>query len=89
MTDQTTYFLLVHRASPPGLEIVTFEDERSAAAAYSRREHELRDDAGAEVVLVGADSLETVRLTHSHYFAEAGDVVADVERELAAAAIVP
>lgn len=86
MTRQTTYFLLVHRATPHELEIETFADEGSAAVAYSLREHEHRDSPDVEVVLVGADSLETVKQTHSHYFAEASDLMADVERELTAAA---
>ncbi len=86
MTEQTTYYLLVHRVAPHALDVESFRDEAAAAAAYSVREHEHRDDADVEVVLVGADSLETVRQTHSHYFAETGDVMADVERELAAAA---
>jgi hypothetical protein len=38
-----------------------------------------------EVVIVGADSLETVRKNHSHYFAERGtDAVSEFERELVA-----
>jgi hypothetical protein len=39
-----------------------------AARAYSRYEEKYRDSEGIEIVLVGADSLETIRTTHSHYF---------------------
>lgn len=83
-TGPTTYFLLVHRRGCP-LGVEAFDDERSAAEAYSAREHALRDERDVEVVLVGADSIETVRTTHSHYFAEAGDLLTDLRRELVAA----
>jgi len=45
-----------------------FEDGVEAAAAYAalEREYQGRDDF--EVVLVGADSIETIRRTHAHYF---------------------
>lgn len=44
-------------------------DAKSAMAEYSRleREHLIGSD-GIEVVLIGSDSLATVRLTHANYF---------------------
>lgn len=38
------------------------------------------------VVLVGADSIETVRKTHSHYFSADEDILASVEKNLRVAA---
>ncbi len=86
-TATTTYFLLIFHVDTNELEIEEFVgDELAATTAYSAREHEYREDTRIEVVLVGADSLETVRKTHSHYFARSnGNFVADVEREFAAA----
>jgi hypothetical protein len=47
---------------------------------------ERRDDATIDVVMVGADSLDTICKTHSHYFATgASDVIAALERDLATA----
>lgn len=39
-------------------------------AAYAAREEQHREDPSVEVVLVAADSLDTIRTTHSHYFAD-------------------
>lgn len=43
-------------------------DVKSALAAYGRWEHEHKDNANMDIVLVGSDSLETVKLTHANYF---------------------
>jgi len=83
-TGPTNYFLLVSHHATHTLAIEEFgNDDQAAAAAYSQREHEYRDDKAVEVVMVGADSLDTVRKTHSHYFASTpGDLVSELEREL-------
>lgn len=67
----TRYFLIVydrHRGllleDPPR----EFDDQDVAIEAYDEAEQEYRTDRNAEIVLVGADSLETVRQTHSNYF---------------------
>lgn len=39
-----------------------------ALAAYSETEREYQTDDQVEVVLVGSDSMETVRVTHGNYF---------------------
>jgi hypothetical protein len=46
---------------------------RVAAETYSEYEQKYRDREGIEIVLIGADSLETIRRTHAHYFGEADD----------------
>jgi hypothetical protein len=45
-----------------------FDDGGEAATAYAalERQHQGRDDL--EIVLVGADSIETIKRTHGHYF---------------------
>jgi len=79
----TKYFLLVSR---PAGEVEVEEwgtDELGAAAAYSERETAFRDQPEVEIVLVGADSLETIRKTHSQYFASsARDFLNQLEDEL-------
>ncbi|HKP90597.1 MAG TPA: hypothetical protein VJT75_11575 [Thermoleophilaceae bacterium] len=42
----------------------------AAAEAYSQYEEKYRDRTGIEIVLVGADSLDTIRTTHAHYFGD-------------------
>jgi hypothetical protein len=41
-----------------------------AARTYAEVENQYRDQKGIEIVLVGADSLDTIRQTHGHYFNE-------------------
>jgi len=43
---------------------------QEAAQTYADCEQRLRDKTGIEIVLVGADSLDTIRQTHGHYFNE-------------------
>jgi hypothetical protein len=69
MTESTNYFLLVYDVSTAGLQVEEYgSDGPTAATEYSLRERQYRDRPEIEVVLVGADSLETVKKTHSHYF---------------------
>jgi hypothetical protein len=69
-----SYFILIYDIPSRALEIHEFEhDYHAAAAAYTDFEREHRDDAGMEVLLVGADSMDTIKTTHSHYFAERAD----------------
>jgi len=47
------------------------EDTRAATTAYADLEEKFRardDHNDYEIVLIGADSLETVQVTHSRYF---------------------
>jgi len=43
-------------------------NSKAAVAAYAEKEKELQDRRSIEIVLVGSDSLETVKLTHANYF---------------------
>lgn len=45
-----------------------FADAETAGAEYARLEAEHRRNEDLEIVLVGADSLETIQTTHGHYF---------------------
>lgn len=45
------------------------EDGPSALAAYAAKEQEHSGDRNIEIVLIGSDSIETVRLTHANYYA--------------------
>lgn len=48
------------------------EDGDRAAAAYADQEKVYRDRDDVEIVLLGADSLDTLRKTHPHYFERTG-----------------
>ncbi len=40
----------------------------AALAAYSDLERQCQDNRMIEIVLIGSDSIETVRLTHANYY---------------------
>lgn len=84
----TQHFLLVYRLDTRELKVEEFgEDQQAAVAAYAVREEQFRGKDTVEVVMVAADSLDTVRTTHSHYFAGGDDasLLDGVSRVLAAA----
>lgn len=81
------YFILIYDVPSRELEVHEFEQDYSAAAdAYTDFERENRDSPGAEILLVGADSIETIKTTHSHYFAERAD---DLFEQFLDAEVVP
>jgi hypothetical protein len=43
-------------------------DSDSAVAAYAEKEIEFKDHDSIEIVLIGSDSLDTIRITHANYF---------------------
>ncbi|MGD0853847.1 MAG: hypothetical protein ABSA07_10910 [Acidimicrobiales bacterium] len=43
-------------------------DSDSAVAAYAEKEIELKGQDSIEIVLIGSDSLDTIRITHANYF---------------------
>ena len=70
MTQRIEHFLLVfdHEAGQL-IELEPFgTDGDSAVAAYSAKEKEYEDRQMIEIVLIGSDSLDTVKLTHANYF---------------------
>lgn len=67
------HFLLRHNMRTRHNEIECFDDDASALEAYSREERRCCG-TDIEVVLLGADSIETVERTHSSYFAT-GDMI--------------
>lgn len=44
------------------------EDSRSALTRYSELERAYRENHNMDIVLIGSDSLETVKVTHANYF---------------------
>lgn len=68
--DNAVYFLLVYSLDEGHLVCrEEYRDRDEAIAAYSAAENQYRPNLDRyEVVLIGADSIETVMLTHGHYF---------------------
>ena len=69
------HFLLVYDLRARRLvDVRTFTNPEEATAAYGQAEREHLDDRDTEIVLVGSDSLETVKRTHAHYFSDSDHV---------------
>lgn len=70
MAPVVQHFLLVfdHALAKLVHEDSFGEDLDAAVAAYSAMEAQHRDHANIDIVLVGSDSIETVRHTHANYF---------------------
>lgn len=70
MSDQrTTHFLIVYdHQEREQLAVSRFSDSRSAVTAYNKTEQQFEGRPHIEVVLLGADSEETIRITHPVYF---------------------
>ncbi len=65
------YFLITYDLSAQEVAVENFgSDFETAAGMYSVLEERYAENDRIEVVLVGADSIETIHKTHSHYFAK-------------------
>lgn len=72
MTEKIQHFLLIFDHDQGRLlDTVEFgEDSDAAVAAYAESERKHQDLPRVEIVLIGSDSFETVKLTHANYFDE-------------------
>jgi hypothetical protein len=43
-------------------------DSDGAVASYAEKEIEYKDRDSIEIVLIGSDSFDTIRITHANYF---------------------
>ncbi|MCQ3804836.1 MAG: hypothetical protein OXC98_10550 [bacterium] len=69
MKDPILHYLIVFDRKAMVAEVTPFGQDMSAAlASYAEKERQLMDDLSVEVVLVGSDSMESVRTTHPNYF---------------------
>ena len=68
-------FLLVYdRPHLTLLRCDRMEDDATALNEYARAEAQFRGRSDIEVVLLGSDSLETMMITHPHYFERPPDL---------------
>lgn len=67
--DTTTYFLLTYDRSKLRLvDIERYQDGEKAVDLYGERERQYAEQPHMEVVLLGADSEDAIRVTHPTYF---------------------
>lgn len=63
------YFLLVYdRRRGSLLTVQRFEGQEDAARAYGAVERAAQEREDLEIVLIGADSIDTIKQTHGQYF---------------------
>ncbi|OPX17019.1 hypothetical protein [Gordonia sp. i37] len=70
MTQIKHFLLVFDHARAELLDVQEFgSDGRLAMQTYAEKEREhLKSGDSIEIVLIGSDSLDTVRLTHANYF---------------------
>ncbi len=67
--------IVFDHASDQLLEVQDFgSDAVSAIRAYDEKERSLPRDSKLEVVLIGSDSIETIRKTHANYFGGSSNI---------------
>jgi hypothetical protein len=67
--NEIKHFLITFDPATGDTEVQPFGTDYDAAqAAYSEAENAHREDAALDIVLISADSLETIEQTHSSYF---------------------
>lgn len=76
------FILLFDRLAGHMVDQLNFgTDARKAVSKYEELEEEYRHQSHMDIVLVGSDSIDTVRVTHANYFdGSAKDSYADVLR---------
>lgn len=70
MDDGLRHFLLAfnHATNELLVQEDFGQDVDRAAEAYTELERKYRDNLAMDIVLIGSDSIETVKVTHSTYF---------------------
>ena len=64
------------------ISLEEFRNTAQAVEAYNEREEQYRDNRRLEVVLLGADSIEAIKVTHSNYFEDTADALDNLRASL-------
>ena len=76
------FLLIFDRAQWKLLDTIAFgSNGKAALERYGELESEHFENAAMDIVLVGSDSLETIKITHANYFYE-GDIMARLKKDL-------
>ena len=66
--DDIRHFLVIYDVRAAKATVEEFDDYDAALSAYEKIEKEHFDRDDLDIVLLGADSLETIKRTRSSYF---------------------
>ena len=76
---KTIDFLIVYdHDARKQVSLEEFRNTAHALKAYSEREEHFRGTPRMEVVLLGAESIEAIKVTHSNYFEDTADALDDL-----------
>lgn len=64
------------------LSLEQFSDTAQALKAYGECEEQYRSNPRVEVVLLGADSMDAIKVTHSNYFEDTVDALDNLRASL-------
>ncbi|MGI8460380.1 MAG: hypothetical protein ACR2OC_01915 [Solirubrobacterales bacterium] len=69
--DEIKHFLVVYDIANSDVDVRQFGSDYDAAQdAYAEAEQASVENEGLDIVLLSADSLQTIKKTHSSYFSE-------------------
>ena len=60
------------------ISLEEFRNTALAVKAYGEREEQYRDNPRVEVVLLGAESIDAIKFTHSNYFEDTADALGNL-----------
>jgi hypothetical protein len=67
--DEIKHFLVIYDAASGDVDVKRFGTDYDAAQdAYAEAERANAEGSGLDIVLLSADSLKTIKKTHSSYF---------------------
>ena len=66
------------------ISVEEFRNTAQALKAYGEREEQYRDNPRVEVVLLGAESIDAIKVTHSNYFEDTADAIGNMLASLGA-----
>ena len=82
---KTIDFLIVYdHDARKQISLEEFRNTAQALKAYGEREEQYRNNPRLEVVLLGADSINAIKVTHSNYFEDTADALDDLLASLGA-----
>ncbi len=64
------YLIVYDREKATQISLREFEDDVEAVKAYDAAEMQHLERPHIDIVLVGADSIDTIKVTHASYFVE-------------------
>ena len=68
MSDLILFLLVFNRASGELVSIKQYDNQDLATSELSLEERKNAENENIEVVLIGSDSIATLKRTHGHYF---------------------